>query len=144
MFNDLKNRWNGPGALSRADVLVGKLRKEAEDLSGGKKLKAGGPTLALRNSIDNLPWKPWFEDRMDADTAQLAVYAYGDRNKVCHAGISQLREEKRWQHLADRMSNNLEELPQILPDDQLRYLTEWRRILRYYRDRGIRLNREGC
>jgi hypothetical protein len=99
----------------------------------------GGPSLvaaAFDNSDANLPWKPWFADRMSAGTAKFAVYAYRHRNLVCDSESIQRKTVGDWHGLGPQISEDLQQLREVLPDDQLEHETDWRRIILYYVETG--------
>lgn len=80
---------------------------------------------------------------MNAGTAKFAVYAYGDRNLVCHSKSMQRKTVGDWSGLAQQISEDLQQLRDVLRDDQLEHETDWRRIIGYFRDRHIRQDPEG-
>ena len=110
---------------------------------GGKNAKEAEVTEAFRNSAANLPWKPWFADRMSAGAAEFAVYAYCDQNLACHSESIQRKTTGDWDGLAQQISGDLQQLRDVLPDDQHKHEADWRRIIQYYNDRNIRLSPKG-
>ena len=135
VFNDLKERWCGPNAPRRADILA-------------QELKIAGPGSAISNAFEKtvsyLPYEDWFEGQMCADTAKLAVHAYSERNLACHSDSIQRKTVGDWHGLGQQISEDLARLREILPDSRVTYETDWRHIINYYRDRYIRQNPEGA
>lgn len=62
---------------------------------------------------------------------------------VCHPlGSAQLQDQGHWDELAQRISKDLTELPEYLPDDQLQHQTHWRSIITYFKDSYITFSEE--
>ncbi|KAL9099553.1 MAG: hypothetical protein Q9163_004960 [Psora crenata] len=75
----------------------------------------GMVTELVTKAVDKFPRGPWLKDQMISNSAKFAISAYAARNSIF---------------------KDLQELPDILPDDQVQYQTLWRCIIGYFRDRG--------
>ncbi|KAH8820268.1 hypothetical protein F5884DRAFT_865972 [Xylogone sp. PMI_703] len=125
IFNDLKFHNTDAPLPKLATELVELLGEEGSDGPMARAIE--GITYRIRNQGGDI----------DSAMAKFAVKAYAARNQVCHGEAGHLVTAEKWDDLAQRISLDLEALPEILPEDQMQQLETWRRILRYYRDRYI-------
>ncbi|KAH6669843.1 hypothetical protein B0J14DRAFT_671481 [Halenospora varia] len=131
VFNDLK--------LHNTDAPLPKLATELVELLGEE--DSDGP-MAL--AIDDITYRIRNQGGdIDSAMAKFAVQAYAARNHVCHGEAGHLVIAEKWDDLAQRISLDLEALPEILPEGQIQQLETWRRILCYYRDRYTVQNSNG-
>lgn len=125
VFNDLK--------FHRTDAPLPKLATELVELLG--KEGSDGP---MATAIEVITYR--IRDQgadIDSAMAKFAVEAYAARNLAVHGECGQLVMAEKWDDLPQRISLDLEALPEILPVSQIEHLQTWRRILCYYRDRYI-------
>jgi hypothetical protein len=125
VFNDLK-LYNTDAPLPKLATELVELLEE-EDSDGPMALAMEYITYRIRNQGGDI----------DSAMAKFAVQAYAARNQVCHGEAGHLVIAEKWDDLAQRISLDLEALPEILPEGQIQQLETWRRILCYYRDRYI-------
>jgi hypothetical protein len=126
IFNDLKTSDHGYLLREHANKLASKLVKAFVD----KKSELWNSfALSCANPRPGLP--------VEQDVALFAIQKYGARNDVCHSEFAQCKVNKDWDALAQHIHNDLAELTDILPDDDVQDRDNWRMVIESYRDQTI-------
>ncbi|KAK2754866.1 hypothetical protein FQN54_006759 [Arachnomyces sp. PD_36] len=131
--------WVGketPNGLPRPVLkLKNKLEKE---LSGPQR---GGGELCekLNNAIENLSS---IGLSVDFGMVRLAIKTYSERNELLHSRLGSREVADDLGKMAQIVEKDLQDLPSILPDDQIKNLDLWRKILAFYPSSQEQLIRE--
>ncbi|KAL8897191.1 MAG: hypothetical protein Q9207_007335 [Kuettlingeria erythrocarpa] len=131
VFNDLKSLGYDSEVLVRAAHLSEDLEK---DVARGS---VSAVTQTVQDAVDMLPQNLQDPDKMPLETAQYAIYTYAMRNKAFHSRAMEFKDGFYWIELGQSIEEDLEDLDDVLPDDQVQHRDKWDHILRYYRDSYI-------
>ncbi|GKZ24408.1 hypothetical protein AbraCBS73388_011221, partial [Aspergillus brasiliensis] len=121
---DMASKSLRPRFRSRVVEFRDKLTRESNDSSS--EMKKWIPQL--KRCVKYLQ-----EEGLDIDLemAKLAILVYSKRNLLCHVGIGDAAASSS-AALEGAIEAAQHRLPEVLPEDQLRNLSTWRRILAFY------------
>ncbi|KAL9070584.1 MAG: hypothetical protein Q9161_004754 [Pseudevernia consocians] len=80
---------------------------------------------------------------LDRDLVLFAIRSYARRNFILHGGIFDLNQFNNFVGLAEYIENDERLLEDILPNEEMPMIGNWRRLLKFYRDLHIRHTSDG-
>ena len=80
---------------------------------------------------------------LDRDLALFAIRSYARRNFIAHGEIYGLNRSGNFAGLANYIDNDDKLLEDILPDEEMPMVGNWRRLLMFYKDLNIRQTSDG-
>lgn len=125
IFNDLKTSDYG--------YLLGKYANKPAP----KLVKARLDKSELWNSFALSCTNPQSGLPVEQGVTLLAIQKYGARNDACHSESAQCKVDKNWDALAQLIHNDLAELTDILPNDDVQDRDNWRMVIESYSDQTI-------